>query len=187
MTDTPADAPIHTLTPAEAAVRLNELDKAFRGPPPSATPQTSSEARVRLQQLTADSAWAEKLEAGDVDTRKEFTKLTELAAKDQLADAIIGPASEQPLADVTIGGNELTARNTFSAAEGLREAGFNDTMVLEVITGKTFTADEVAIATDRKSRAMRDPVWQELFLSGDPQSYRDMLIWNGIITAGVSE
>src|SRR5262245_19763021 len=88
MTD---DTPIHELSPQQATARLAALQAdwdARNAPPPTDKPATPMEARARLNTLTADKDWTAKLEQGDVEVRKEFTTLTELAADLAPADRL---------------------------------------------------------------------------------------------------
>ena len=74
MTDTPPDA--FAMSGAEAGAALAKMTAEFRGAPPSDKPTTPAKAQSRLNQLTADKAWADRLAKGDVAARREFTELT---------------------------------------------------------------------------------------------------------------
>ncbi len=112
MSDQPQDT--FSLTPAEATARLDAMSAALAGHPPSISPQTPAQARALLAQRTADPDFLRELEAGNVDTKKEFAQLTGLIAQaDPAADAIAG-VDPQDIINTTIEG-EISQRATLSA------------------------------------------------------------------------
>src|SRR5215510_14156804 len=96
----------------DATAQLVEKTAAYRGPGPSLTPQTASEAKQRLAALSEDPAWVQNYFAGDVAARREAAALNELVAKGD--DALPDENAPTPLVE-TATENELSQRNTISA------------------------------------------------------------------------
>jgi hypothetical protein len=184
MTDTPttpAAPPIDQMTPAEATQTLDRLTQVYQVVPP-ADPKTPSEARARLQAATRDGAWSKRFFDGDPAARSEFKNWTELAASADGADA--AAAAERASGEFSAGQFGLPASDIASAAEQLRQIGFSDKGINEVLTGANFTQEQVKRAFDWKERAMRDPNFRALFLKGDPICVREMMVANAILAAG---
>src|SRR5262245_12303531 len=118
------DAPdAFSLTPDQVGAELQRLAEQFRGAPPSANPTTPQEANARLDALKGDKSFYDRLMRGDVDSRREFDKLTELASRDNRLDAAMSPNPEFPLMETTDLDHPLSTRDLHSAVEGLRESG----------------------------------------------------------------
>jgi hypothetical protein len=84
--------------------------------------------------------------AGGMEERREFQRLTELAAgADEVKDAIDG-ATPQPFLIETVGPGELSTRDRATAVEMLRDAGLEDGVIGEAMSGGKVTRKEFAAA-----------------------------------------
>ena len=110
----PVDGDILTLTPSEAGEILQQRALDFQQPAPLA-PSNAREADARLAQLINNPEWARKLMSGDVATRDEFQKLSEMKAVD---DTLTDPVPQ--VIETTIGAEGLRRRDVISAAADLR-------------------------------------------------------------------
>jgi hypothetical protein len=144
---------IWSMTPEEATAVLAERSLDFRPAAPLA-PTTARDAEQRLAQLISDPEWARKLMSGDMATRDEFQRLSELkpgiTALDPLAEQI-------GQVETTISDTGLTRRNLISAAEDMRRDGFNEEAIYHILNDGKFTADTVATAQFWLPRMEQDP------------------------------
>jgi hypothetical protein len=177
-----ADA-IWSMSPEEAGAVLDARAADFHSPAPL-SPSTPAEADARLAQLINDPEWARKLLAGDGATRDEFQRLSELKASGSVGDAIV---DETAIVETTIGAEELTRRDTIAAAAVLRNAGMPDQAIEAVFTGQTFPPSDVHAARVLRDRCMRNPVFVDAYLKGDPEATYTMLVYNSILSAGTGE
>ena len=143
-------------------------------------PATAAEARARLAALTKDRQWGDRFLAGDSRALKEYRALMDKAAEAETTDAANPP--DDFIFETTYG-NELSPRAVASWVGGMREIGFPDGAIQEVLEGKQFTPEQVEQARHLKSRYMRDPLFTAAYLSGDLQAQREMLTLNAIITS----
>jgi|SRR6516225_4387336 hypothetical protein len=141
---------------ADAATAvLNERSLDFRPAAPLA-PTTARDAEQRLAQLINDPEWARKLMSGDMATRDEFQRLSELKAFGNVGDAV----ADEALIETTIGdtgSGSLTRGQMISAAEDMRRDGFSDEAIYHILNDGKFTADTVATAQFWLPRMERDP------------------------------
>jgi hypothetical protein len=130
------------MTPDQAGAALNQMSAAFHPAPAPLAPATAHEADVRLAQLSADGDWYRKLMAGDMETRREFNRLTELKAGVTATD----PLAEQ-IGDTTIGDTGLARRYLISVAEDMRAEGvFNEEGIALILGDGKFSADDTYAA-----------------------------------------
>ena len=181
------DTPIHEMTPQQATEHLASLQRAYdaRTAPPTDKPATASEAKARLDHLARNQEWGAKLLAGDQEASRQAHELAEQAAggADALVRVLAGATEPTALIETTTE-SELTTRETASAVAHLRERGFSDKAIREIFSGEKMTPEQVAIATDRKSRALRDPVFVKAYLDADPVAVDAMSLWNAVISLG---
>jgi hypothetical protein len=145
-------------------------------------------AAEKLQQLTSDSSWGAKFRDGDSAARAQFNELTaQIAQGDAVGDALAGrsPPSE-PFAVQTIIGDELPPRAMQSAVADLQLKGLTDAAIVEIMSGKSFSPAEVAAAEGVRERIFRDAAARALYLKGDRELGKTVLICNCIIAAGVT-
>jgi hypothetical protein len=122
MTDTPAEIPIHQMTPDQATARLAEMAAAYR-PAPSATPQTAQEAAARLDALAKDKDFYARLMAGDAATKREFAELTALKAGAAPGDTLPGEPYAIEVVDAVSDPNAVNRATYNGLIEALREQG----------------------------------------------------------------
>jgi hypothetical protein len=142
-----------TMSPEAAAQQLATMQAAY-SPSASATPTTSHDADVRLQQLISDPAWSRKLLSGDIATKDEFQRLSELKAfGDVTGDAVAGGMN----VDTTIG-EGLTRRDLISVAEDMRAEGtFNEEGIQLILNDGKFPREDVRVAQYWLGRMERNP------------------------------
>jgi hypothetical protein len=174
----PIDPDIHTLPSSEASEILNELSRAA---PPTFTPSTPVEADVLLQQRISDPEWSRKLLNGDIATRDEFQRLSELKASGGVGDAMV----DQSLVDVTSGDQSVQRAGLLSWAEGARARGFPNEAIDHFLAGGKFTRETVATAQHWLPRMERDetllyPDWPQ-----DREYQMEAFKW--IISAGTED
>jgi hypothetical protein len=143
--DSPSSPDISAMTPDVATATLSQMQLDVR-PPPPLVPSTAAEANARLQTLTSNKEWGARLLAGGMEERREFQRLTELAADaDEVKDAIAGTTLE-PFAIETIGPGELNSRDRATAVAMFRDAGLEDGVISEAFNGGRVTRKEFAAA-----------------------------------------
>jgi len=179
-------ADTHSMTPAEAGAKLNEMAVALRGPGASADPKTPSEARRRLTELTADKQWSEDFTAGKVEARREFEGLTKMAAQadDRLENVLAGKA-EPGLMEVTNAENPLTTRDLAGAIADLREAGLRDQTIKEIFEGTKMPAEIRRRCEQLKAKKMGDAEWTRKLLAGDHEAKRELTLISAVLSADI--
>jgi hypothetical protein len=116
MTDTPAALSVDpwAMTPEQATAALAQMQTATN-PPPPVVPVDAQDARARLDALSRNPSWAQRLFSGNVEARREFNELVAKAAGgDDVGDAIAGivePAA--PLFETTANGELPPLRRRF--------------------------------------------------------------------------
>ena len=160
MTDTPPDA--FAMSGAEAGAALAKMTAEFRGAPPSDKPTTPAKAQSRLNQLTADKAWADRLAKGDVAARREFTELTA-----QVANSA-GPlgGTELEVVDSISDPNRMPKERYDGLLEGLREQG------CQKAARNTFATSIAVSALIARPPATGQPVSSRLIASHATQNGR---------------
>jgi hypothetical protein len=176
----PIDSDIHTLSSAEASAVLDARAVDFREQAPLA-PATAHEADVRLQQLISDPEWSRRLMNGDIATRDEFQRLSELKASGGVGDAIV----DQSLVDVTTGDQSVQRSGLISWAEGARARGFPNEAIEHFIAGGKFTPETVATAQWWLPRMRADPTL--LYPDWPPVREFQMEAFDWIISAGTMD
>jgi hypothetical protein len=144
---------IWQLSAEDATAVLEARAADFRPPPAPLTPTNAREADMRLQQLINDPEWARKLMNGDIATRNEFQKLSELKVSGGIGDDV----ANEPLVETTIGDTGLSRRNLISAAEDMRRDQFSEEAIHHILSDGKFDADTVATAQYYLPRMERDP------------------------------
>jgi hypothetical protein len=129
--------------PSEQATQQLAAMQTAYDPAPPLIPANAHEADVRLAQLVNDPEWARKLMNGDIATRDEFQKLSELKASGGVGDVI----ADQSLVSVTQGDTGLTRNQLISTAEAMRaEQVFNDQGIEFILSDQKFAPEVVADA-----------------------------------------
>jgi hypothetical protein len=141
-------------------------------------PASASEARARLDTLTADQKWRERLMSGDVAATKEFHELTGMVAEggDDVEIAMSGKLPDVPDAD-----QKLMA----GTASWLRELGLSDGVIRETLEGKGVSQAAFDAVTLWRTQRMRDPAFSQKFLANDAEALRLMTTANTVIANGI--
>jgi hypothetical protein len=182
----PVDGDILTLTPGEAGEILQQRALDFQQPAPL-VPSNAREADARLAQLINDPEWARKLMSGDVETRREFERLTELKTLGEAVDAIADPAPQ--VIETTVGAEGLRRQDVISAAADLR-ALWNDSDNCEAAIASvldpnaTVDADLLQNMQAWKAQALSDPAFVEMWFRGDLWATQRMTLANAVIAIG---
>ena len=187
MTDTTATTPPtdpFAMTPEQATDTLTAM-AAVASPPPPIKPEDAQDARARLDVLSRDKGWADRLFNGDVRTRKEFDDLLGVAAGgDDVGDAIAGIVEEPPIFQTTQGG-ELPARHVQQTIEALREAGLNDGTIEQAIKLPPVTRADAAMTRAFQSKRHGDAEWVARLLAGDYEAKREFTLMSIILASPV--
>ena len=183
MTDAPADP--FTLTPAEAGAALAAMDAGANPSPPAV--QDAQDARARLDLLSRDATWANRLFNGDVAARKEFDDLVAAsAAGDNVDDAIAGIEEPAPIFETTTGG-QLPRRVVNEVIASMRDAGVSDGAIGQALRGDSFSREEVAAVTALRAKLHGDADWVKRLLSGDYAAKREHLLMSIVLSSPVSD
>jgi hypothetical protein len=182
---------LHSDRAAAATAALTAWADARRTIPPE-QPQNAVEAGQRLEYLNRDRAFRNKFMAGDTAARREFDLLNaQVAAGDptELALAGVAPAGSVDQNSGSIVGE----RDLPAAVNHLRERGYTDSHIREILTGKLLAddgselneaqiAERVTNAERMRERLGRDAEWRRKYLSGD----RDAAALMGAVTATIA-
>jgi hypothetical protein len=146
---------------------------------PPAPPANAQEARTRLDAFVADNGKGAKLLAGDVETNREFSELTAMAAGDDastVAAAMAGNLGDMPNSSVKI---------MAETAGMLREIGIREEIIEQTLKGHEVSAEEYKLVEAWKARQMKDPVFVKSYLSGDPEAREKMTLASVILSGGI--
>jgi hypothetical protein len=127
------------------------MQAAFRPAPAPLVPSTPHEAEVRLAELSASVEWTRKLMAGDMETRREFDRLTRLKADVTATDPLVEQLGETTLAPA------LGRREQLSAASYLRGEGASDSEIQFILSDQKYPEADVYAAQYWLPRLQRDP------------------------------
>jgi hypothetical protein len=187
MTDTPAD--VTTLTPAEAGAKLAELEAAYRAPPPSGTPQTAAEAKVRLEHLTSSREFAERFTKGDTAAMREFRELTEMLAKgSERLDF-----SEIETVDTVSNPGAIPKAHYEGLLAGLKEGGMIDSAeqyLRDLDTGVRTdrpTAGDGTACRQALDRLMKDPEFVRGALNGELKATKLRVALSNVIAMAADD
>jgi hypothetical protein len=174
---------------AAAATAALAAWKASMQTTPPAQPQNAAEAGQRLDFLNRDPAWRNKFMAGDTAARREFDLLNaQVAAGDATELALAGVA---PAASVDENSGSIVGERDLPAAVNhLRDRGFSDGHIREIMSGKLIAdngqplteaeiSERVVNAERMQERLSRDAEWRRKYLSGD----RDAAALMGAVSA----
>jgi hypothetical protein len=172
---------IWSLSPEQAGAALEAKAAAFRPAPAPLAPSNAREASQRLAQLINDVEWARKLMDGDITTRDEFQRLSELKASGDIGDAMdeafettVGPGLDGP---------SLSRRHLISVAEDMRaESVFNEEGIAFILSDQKFPTEDVRVAQYYLGLMQRDETLLYPELPGDRE--RQLKFLRGIVSIG---
>ena len=168
MTD--ADIDVSMLTPAQAAEKLAEMTVAYRGTP-------SEDAAAKLERFTQDRGKGQKLQAGDVETRREFDELVKAAADaNPIEAAMTGKLPELPT------GEQVLMKNT---AGMLKEFGIRDEVIRETLSGQPVTQAEHDATKIWRDQHLADKEYVKKWLNGDIEARKEMMLASIILSSKI--
>jgi hypothetical protein len=188
MPDTPDATPadISSMTPQQATDTLAAMDAALH-PPPPIKPADAQDARARLDRLTADKSFADRLLTGDIAAKKEFESLIAAAAAgDDVNDAIAGIQEPAPIFETTAG-DQLNRRDLASIVDTFRDGGLSNDAIEQALNGSEVSRSEYAAAKALQSARHGDEGWRERFLKGNWPEQREQLLLNIILTSAIRQ
>jgi len=143
-----------------------------------APPANAGEAQNRLDALTADKAWSEKLLSGDAATTKEFHDLATMVADggDHVERALAGNLPDVPDSKIK------TMNGTVAM---LRELGIRDEVIRQTLEDHEVTQAEYDATLAWQTRAMKDQFWVKAYLEGDPDAARQMMLATIVLSSTV--
>jgi hypothetical protein len=146
---------------------------------PPAPPANAQEARTRLDAFVADTGRGARLLAGDVETNRQFSELTAMAAGEDastVAAALTGDIGEMP---------SSTLKMMSQTAGMLREIGIREEIIEQTLKGHEVSAEEYKLVEAWKARQMKDPVFVKAYLSGDSEARQKMTLAAIILSGGI--
>jgi hypothetical protein len=171
----------------------SEYDAVHR-PVPSAEPKTAVEAAARLAHLGQDQDFMRRFNAGDKAARQEFETLSEMQSRaDPVEMALAGVAPPDGV-DENMGAT-ATGRDVVAGVKHLKDAGFADLNIRELLEGRLRTGDgkpltveeqasRVADAERALARAQRNPEFGKKLFGGDEEARATFDWLTAIIAAG---
>jgi len=161
------------------------MAEAYHGTPPS-DPKTPAEARARLDALTKNQEWGTKYLSGDVEARREFVSLTEMAAQaEHRLDNVLAGKAEPQLIELTSSEHPLSTRNLASAVEGLRESGLSDDVIRQAIAGRPVSAEERRAVEQFRAMRLSNGDWAKKLLAGDHDAGRELTLMSIVLSSEV--
>jgi hypothetical protein len=177
------------LTTEAASAKLQELTTAYRGTPSADPPMDANAARARVQALTNDPKFYDRLMRGSVEARKEWDNLNQLiAAEDGNAGGLIETV------DSISDPNAQSRAARAALFDGLQAQGFADSAVDYVegldrgeidfrpTEGDALAAKEIL---DRLSKSSR---WHErIFKEQDPVAIEAMTKLSAVVALAAQD
>jgi hypothetical protein len=148
------------------------------GAPPT-PPANAQEARTRLDAFVADNGKGALLLAGDVETNRQFSELTAMAAGEDastVAAAMAGNLGDMP---------DSSLKLKFQTAGMLREIGISEKIIEQVLQGHEVSAEEYKLTEAWKARQMKNPEFVKAYLSGEPEAREKMTLASIILSGGI--
>jgi hypothetical protein len=148
---------------------------------PGAPPANAQEARTRLDAFVADTARGAKLLTGDVETNRQFSELTAMAASED--DSTIAAAMSGNIGDMPDSSVKLMA----NTAAMLREMGISDGATRQTLSGYEVSQAEFDAVTAWRSQRMKSPEFVKAYLSGEPDAVKQMTLANIVLSSGIKK
>jgi hypothetical protein len=175
-------------SPAEATQALADIGRQLRGEPPPADAKDAASARARLDHLTSDAAWRDRLMQGDIATKKEWTALTETIAAGDPIDAVM--AGVNPAANTQIdlsGGNAASYADQVKAVPELRSVGLGDDVIRQVLSDTKVSRAEFDAVKGWQDHALKDQDFVRRYLAGDRDAARQMTLAAVVLASEIAE
>jgi hypothetical protein len=158
------DAGMFNLTPDQATAQLAQLKADYdkqqpstTPQPPAATPVNSVEAHTRLEAFRNDLAKGAKLMAGDSATVAEFNELTTAVAASSTTE--LAMAGLLPVNHVDVAA-AMPLQDQIKAADDLRQSGFLDDEIRDVLDNKPISKLEYLLTQERWRERMGNAEWR---------------------------
>jgi hypothetical protein len=148
---------------------------------PPAPPANATEARMRLDALTADKAWGDRFCNGDIAAKKEFSDLTSMIAGG--GDDVVSAAMSGNIGEVPSSALKMMAET----AGMLREVGASEPVIEQVLKGHKVTAQEYKLVEAEKARLMKSEAFVKDYMAGDPEARKRLLLCDIVISGGIRE
>ena len=165
MTDAPDT---FTMTPEQATAKIEELEAAYRGVPPSITPTDAQQAQARINYLAADKDFVDRLDKGDAAAKAELKALVE-----QVAGGNEPYTFENEVVDAVSDPNRMPKERYDGLLAALVEQGAPESSVQYIRDLDSGARTDLPTAGDGKAckraidRLTRDPEWGRKVLAGD--------------------
>jgi hypothetical protein len=176
---------ILTMSPDEATAHLGKMTADYNAanrPAAVAAPANATEAHRRLEALSSDSTWSQRLLNNDAAARKEFNSLTALVAGGTDADFAIAGVLPEFHVD---SGTGAPLRDQLAAVPQLREAGIDDEAIRQVLTDQPVTKAEHDLAKQQHADRMSDPEFTKRWFGGGRAETREMTLLSIILSSEI--
>jgi hypothetical protein len=163
---------VETLSPEQAGAKLADLTAAYKATLPVS-------AQKQLDDFYADPDKRGKLEAGNIQTRREFDEMvTAAAAEDPVKAAMSGALPDLPSSEL---------RQMSELAGWLRELGISESSIAQALSGAQETQEAFDYVKQLKASWLIDPEWVKRWLAGGEKEKRDMVLSSIVLVNGPKE
>ncbi|MGA2056917.1 MAG: hypothetical protein ABSG88_16580 [Bradyrhizobium sp.] len=133
-------------------------------------------AQKNLDDFYANADNRQKLEAGNVETRRAFDQLVTAAAAEDPVKVALGTV----LPDLP----SSSLRQMSEAAVWLRQLGIRESVVEQALRGTPETQEAFDYVTQWKADRLADPEWTKRWLAGGEKEKREMVLASIVLAAG---
>jgi hypothetical protein len=149
--------------------------------PAAAPPANATEAQARINTLTSDKAWTDRLLNGDRAALNEYQTLVGAVVDAGSADDVV--ASVMAGSAPKFGNSEQ--RQMAGTVDQFRELGISDDVTKQFLSGQQVTPQEYQAVVALKRHLMSDPEYVESLLGGNVEAKRKMTTINVVLVNGV--
>jgi hypothetical protein len=171
---------IWTLSPAEAAAKLQTMKTGGAPAPGLAKPVnipalSAQQAAARLDELSRDEKWTERLLNGGVREQKELSALTEkkTAPADLKLETVFAHGVDAAPIFETTSGDELSTWKLGKVVADLRDDGLADDHIRELFAGEPISKELHDAARRLQQERFTDPEYVERYLKGGAVEKRE--------------
>lgn len=147
--------------------------------PAPAEPATPAEASVRLAELQANSEWAAKV-TSKVDghaEKQELARLIQLKNSGDNTDAVIAGTAVAPEIELVTDG-KMSVRNTMATVADLREIGITDPQIARLLKNEQLSAEDWHTVEQFKRAKLGDVEFVKKLLAGGAEEKRLLNLWS---------
>ncbi len=154
------------------------------------TAMTPQQATAKLEELTGNAEWTERLlRPGSTSLspeRKLFDQLIEKKYEADRTGRLLSDAPIEPqIGALNRGG--ISDQHARDAIGALRDLGISDGSIQELFDDVKYPADVVAAAEQMYREKTREEGWVDLLLSGDPVAQRELILLTQILRVNRGE